>query len=179
MKLYSTRKLMLLAILYSRPAPSVHPLRQSLNEKLSTGPVFRPEKSTCAPAIRPCRTTTTVRSEAEAACDGRDGFKIGAEVHGWKEDAAEVSAQVSAAKGGFHTQHNVSELLIVTNLAAAYETALSLVEPFAGEADVGPVNLTPGPADVAADVEAGPTHIWHNRISSRRSIPVSECSASA
>src|SRR4051794_20252794 len=53
MKLYSRPRLILRATLYSNPAPTVHPLRQSSNEKRSGSAVLRPETSTCAPAQPP------------------------------------------------------------------------------------------------------------------------------
>ena len=109
-----------------------------------------------------------IRGQAEAACHSRDGMKIGAETCGWNEDAAEVSGQVAAADGGFHTQYYISELLVVADLAAANEPALPIVEPFAGgEADIGPVNLTPGATCMDASVEASPTYGRWKRISSR------------
>jgi len=54
--------------------------------------------------------------------------------------------------------------LLIVALATAYEPTRIFVEPFIGQADVGPINVTPGPADVAANVEAGPTREWRNRI---------------
>src|SRR5215470_5279987 len=120
-----------------------------------------------------------IRGDAEAACHGRDGVNFGVEGHGRVEDAVEVFFQVGAAQGGFHAQHDISDLLIVADLAAAYEPARTVVEPFAGKADIGPVNLTPGPADVAADVKARPIHNGRNRISSPRSIPVCQCRSGA
>ena len=115
-----------------------------------------------------------IRGDAEAACHGRDRIDIGAEALRWNENAVEVLAQVGAAHSGFHTQHDVAELLIVANLATAYEPARIVVEAFTGQADIGPLNVTPGAANVAADVEAGPTRDWRNRITSTRAINVGE-----
>jgi hypothetical protein len=107
-------------------------------------------------------------------------MEIGAEPCGWNDDAAEVSAQVAAADGGFHAQHYISELLVVADLAAANKPALPIVEPFAGgEADIGPVNLTPGPTCIDANVEASPAQSWRDRISSPRLITIGECRSGA
>src|SRR5262245_31017148 len=110
-----------------------------------------------------------ITGDAEAASHRRDGIYVGTEVHGWKEDTMEVSAQIGTADGGFHTQHDIPELLIVADLATANEPTRAFVEPFAGQCDigkgdVGQINVTPSSADVTADVEAGPTHGCRNRI---------------
>jgi hypothetical protein len=83
-----------------------------------------------------------------------------------------TSVQVRAADGGFHTQHNIPELLVVADLAAANESARAFVEPFAGkweivEVDIVEINVTPSSTNVAADVEASPISDWRYRISGR------------
>ena len=50
-----------------------------------------PEKSMCTSPSGLAVQQPLIRSDAQAACHGSDGVKIGAEVNGWKEDAAEVS----------------------------------------------------------------------------------------
>src|SRR5262249_48886824 len=51
-----------------------------------------------------------IGSVAEATRYGRDGIDAGAEVHGRKCDAAEISIEISAANGGLHAQQEVADL---------------------------------------------------------------------
>src|SRR5215468_106084 len=98
-----------------------------------------------------------------------DRAGVGAVCPGRRLRATKVVAQCGTAQRCFGAEHQISELFIVADLAAANETTRIVVDALACQIDIGPVNSRPGTTELTTDIETGPAYEWHCCVRSWRS----------
>src|SRR5215467_13633088 len=102
-----------------------------------------------------------VGRKAQTTSYGGYRVDVGAVGPGRRLRAVKVVAQRGTAQRGFRTDHQISELLIVSDLAATDETTGIIIDALSRQIDVGPVYSRPSTTDGAANVEACPAYEWY------------------
>src|SRR5215831_10744683 len=114
-----------------------------------------------------------VGRHAHATGDREDCVNVRAVSDRWINAAPEIVAQRRATQRRFDAEHDVAELLVVADLATTDETGGIVVDPFARQINVAPVNVLPVSSHVTADVKACPAHEWS--VGTAWRVPVSHC----